>query len=180
MKKELAVILLVASLSTFVACGTGNNESDNITTDKQSVLETVADTESNTDSSASVGTSEDTTSEAVDSNPAFDTSWADNSFEALLPELPFVGWTVKQENDKIYKMELSGLNTSPATNPYNSGEPDGADKTKLLEYIKSLSSFGFVTEETGAGYMWVATDKVGNKIEFKCGDGYCGITITKK
>jgi len=76
-------------------------------------------------------------------------------------------------------MELFGLNTSAATNPSDSSEPDGADKTKLINYIDSLTAYGFTVEETGETYKWLATDAAGNQIEFMCADGGCWITIKK-
>ena len=74
---------------------------------------------------------------------------------------------------------FQGLNTSAATNPSDSSEPDGADKDKLISYLDSLSDYGFTVEETGAGYQWNVTDANGNKMEFMCGDGYLGIEIQK-
>ena len=116
---------------------------------------------------------------AGNDNTSFDTSWAQNEFEELLPELPFSGWTTSQKDDKTYEMELIGLNTSAATNAPDSGEPDGADKQKLLDYFTTLTSYGFTIEETGTDYKWEATDVSGNKIEFMCADGGCWITIIK-
>lgn len=119
------------------------------------------------------------TSDEKEDESSFDTSWASNDFEKLLLELPFTGWTTSQENDTTYKMELQGLNTSAATNPSDSGEPDGADKDKLISYLNSLSDYGFTVEETGEGYQWNVTDSNGNQIEFMCGDGLLRIEIQK-
>lgn len=119
------------------------------------------------------------TSDKKEDESSFDTSWASNDFEKLLPELPFTGWTTSQESDTTYKMELQGLNTSAATNPSDSGEPDGADKDKLITYLNSLSDYGFTVEETGAGYQWNVTDANGNQMEFMCGDGLLRIEIQK-
>jgi len=124
--------------------------------------------------------SEETT-EAVQA--AFDTGWASNEFEALLPELPFSGWTTNQSSDTVYEMELGGLNTSPATNGSDSGEPDGADKDKLIAYLDSLRTYGFMVEVTeiaaDSPYEWLVTDASGNTIEVVCAEGYCWITIHK-
>jgi len=114
---------------------------------------------------------------------AFDTGWASNEFEALLPELPFSGWTTKQSGDTVYEMELGGLNTSAAFNGSDSNEPDGADHDKLVAYLDSLTAYGFQVEVTESlpdfPYEWLVTDRSGNTIEVKCAEGYCWITIHK-
>lgn len=71
------------------------------------------------------------------------------------------------------------MNTSAATNPSDSGQPDGADKDKLITYLNSLPDYGFTVEETGAGYQWNVTDAAGNQMEFMCGDGLIRIVIQK-
>ena len=167
MKRLFALILVLIMALSMVACGNETNNGDDLETNGQS------ENQSSTDDSkgSENGTSEDKTK--------FDTAWAANEFEALLPELPFSGWVTKQEGDNTYEMELTGLNTSAATNPPDSGEPDGADKTKLKNYLNSLSAYGFTVEETGTDFKWLVIDADGNKAEFKCGDGGCWITIEK-
>lgn len=161
MKKIVAVFLIVMLCASFAACG-----GETVNTDEVNG-QTTTTTQNNA-----------TTTE--DSSTSFDTSWAKNDFEKLIPELPFEGWTVKSETDTVYKLEVIGLNTSAATNPPDSGEKDGADKDIFLDYLASLSGLGFNVEETAQGYMWLATDANGNEIEFMIGDGGCWVTITKK
>lgn len=83
---------------------------------------------------------------------------------------------VKNFSPSGKKSEPSG---SAATNPSDSGEPDGADKDKFISYLNSLSDYGFTVEETGEGYQWNVTDANGNQIEFMCGDGLLRIEIPK-
>ena len=156
MRKILALLLTFIFALSLVGCGNQTSNGGESQTTGQS------DTLSSTDDKS-----------------IFDTSWAANDFEALIPELPFTGWTTKQENDSTYEMELIGLNTSAATNPPDSGEADGADKTKLKNYLDSLSAYGFTVEETGTDFKWLAKDTSGNEIEFMCADGGCWITIKK-
>ena len=179
MKKILA-LLLTASFGMFaVSCGKEPqtpNDSENVAgvtvTGESSA---VTDTAPLTDTEQQQTTSSDRTDK-----PSFDTSHAKNDFERLIPKLPFDdGWTVIGQTDTEYKLQIIGLNTSAATNPENSGEPDGADKTTLLTYLSSLSEYGFAVEETGAGYRWVVTDQSANEIEFMIGDGGCWVTIKK-
>lgn len=164
MKRILALILVLIMSVSMVACGNNDTNKDNGDTNGQS--ETQA-------------TGEPATVESTNDGPTFDTSWAANDFEAVLPKLPFEEWTTSQPDANTYKMEKTGLNTSPATNPPDSGEPDGADKTKLKDYLSTLSSYGFTVEETGTDYQWLVKDATGNEAEFMVGDGGCFITIKK-
>lgn len=107
---------------------------------------------------------------------AFDTSWAENDFEAMIPQPPFSGWTVTNQTDTVYEIETGGLSTADGADTASGYE---ADKDKLISYLHSLPSYGFTVEETGDNYMWVVTDANGNTIEFTCGDGYCWVVFTK-
>ncbi|MBR5251881.1 MAG: hypothetical protein IKV52_03550, partial [Oscillospiraceae bacterium] len=110
--------------------------------------------------------------------------WAANEFEALLPQLPFSGWTTSQEGDKVYEMELGGLATETLADSDGKTTGYGADKTTFISYVEGLADYGFTVEETGGiegyQYEWSATDTQGNEFEFTCAEGYCWITITKK
>jgi len=137
--------------------------------------------ETNTDNvNGQTTTTTTTTTEVTTLSGTFDTSWASNEFEKLIPELPFDGWKVKSETDTVYKLEVIGLNTSAATNPPDSGEKDGADKDIFLDYLNSLKNYNFTVEEIAQDYKWLATDLNGNEIEFMIGDGGCWVTITMK
>ena len=164
MKKIIVLMLSLLMALSVVACGAQTSTDENGKND-----ETVGNVTENNDE----------TSDEQENDSSFDTSWAGNDFEKLLPELPFTGWTTSQEGDTTYKMELQGMNTSAATNPSDSGQPDGADKDKLITYLDSLSDYGFTVEETGAGYQWNVTDPNGNQMEFMCGDGLIRIVIQK-
>lgn len=162
MKKIMAVLLMVVIGAFFAACGDEtqtNTTSDNI---------------------GQMTTTQSSTTTTEGSNTSFDTSWAKNEFEKLIPELPFDDWKVKSETDTVYELEVTGLNTSAATNPPDSGEKDGADKDALLDYLNTLTKYNFMVEEISQDYKWLATDGNGNEIEFMIGDGGCWVTITKK
>lgn len=166
MKKIIVLMLSLLLVLSMTACGNDTTTDENGKNDEQTENATGNDVETADD-------------EKEEDESAFDTSWASNDFEKLLPELPFTGWTTSQESDTTYKMELQGLNTSAATNPSDSAEPDGADKDKLISYLNSLSDYGFTVEETGEGYQWNVTDANGNQMEFMCGDGLLRIEIQK-
>lgn len=172
MKKILALLLCLLTVLTLAACGEQQEttNSDNSTT---------ASADGSTAESKNEEASSETSSEEA-AVPSFDTGWAKNAFERLIPELPFEGWTVKKETDTVYELEVTGLNTSAATNAPDSGEKDGADKDMLIAYLDTLPGYGFTVKETGAGYKWLVTDADGNEIEVMIGDGGCWVTITKK
>ena len=177
MRKLIALMLALLMAVTFAACGTqaDTNENDHTVDHTEDRLSGIDATEGEEADEPQQEVPEAT----EDDTPAFDTAWAGNDFEALLPQLPFEGWTTAQKDDLTYEMELFGLNTSGATNPPDSGEPDGADKQKLLDYLAALTSYGFTVEETGTDYQWLAKDAAGNEVEFMCADGGCWITIRK-
>lgn len=183
MKKILVFLLIVMLAVTLAACG-----SEKPTTVDSEVVAGLTTTEGN-GSMQSPATSPDTTQAETEAQTtaqdttdktAFDTSHAKNDFEKLIPKLPFEGWHITRQTDTQYKLEVIGLNTGAATNPYNSGEPDGADKDRLLEYLNTLSTYGFTVTEKTAGYKWEASDKNGTTVEFMIGDGGCWVTINKK
>ena len=166
MKKIIVLMLSLLLVLSMTACGNDATTDESGKNDEQTENAAGNDAETSDD-------------EKEEDESSFDTSWTSNDFEKLLPELPFTGWTTSQESDTTYKMELQGLNTSAATNPSDSTEPDGADKDKLISYLNSLSDYGFTVEETGEGYQWNVTDANGNQMEFMCGDGLLRIEIQK-
>ena len=137
--------------------------------------ENVTETEQTTEPTSSEAVSE-TPDESGTGSSAFDTSWASNDFEAMIPELPFKGWTVMEETDSSCKLELSGLKTGNGADIASGFEED---KDALITYLNSLPAYGFTVEETGAGYKWRVTDKNGNTINFTCSDGFCWIEFKK-
>lgn len=170
MKKTIVSALCLLMAAALAACGVQEKTTANV----GSINEQTESTPVTEESSAPVET------EPAETAPAFDTGWASNEFEALIPELPFGGkgtWSASQESDSVYEITIIGLNTSAATNPSDSNEPDGADKTKLKAYLNTLPDYGFTVTETGDDYEWLVTDSTGNEIVFLCGDGGCIITI---
>ena len=161
MKKILAFMLAAVLAVSLVACGgeTENND-DNV----------------NTNSEVSV-----TDDKKADEN-TFDTSWASNEFEALLPQLPFTGWGTEMDGN-TYKMELGGLKTETLTDADGKTIGYGEDKAALIEYIDGLAAYGFRVEETGdiPGYVyeWEIEDRYGNDIEITCAEGWCWVEIEK-
>ena len=180
MKRILAFILLAAMCLSLVACGAAN--ADTTTAPRQNET-TAANTE--TDATTVPSTNETTAStEKTTTDLAFDTSWAANEFEALLPQLPFTGWETTQENDTTYSMELSGLKDAVVTDDDGNAIGYEEDKAALIAYLESLKDYGFSVEETGGiegyEYEWLVIDPEGNEIEVMCAEGYCWITINKK
>ena len=162
MKKLLALVLAGIVTFSMVACGSTENTDDK--------TETV-----NSDVTVSQNDEKD--------SGKFDTSWASNEFEALLPQLPFSGWATKTDGN-TYKMELGGLKTETKTDADGNTIGYGEDKTAIINYVESLTGYGFTVEETGGieGYVyeWEIKDAAGNTIEVNCAEGYCWIEIVKK
>ena len=162
MKKILALVLAGIVAFSMVACGSTENTDDK--------TETV-----NSDVTVSQNDEKD--------SGKFDTSWASNEFEALLPQLPFSGWATKTDGN-TYKMELGGLKTETKTDADGNTIGYGEDKTAIINYVESLTGYGFTVEETGGiegnVYEWEIKDVAGNTIEVNCAEGYCWIEIVKK
>lgn len=100
--------------------------------------------------------------------PAFDTSWASNDFEKLIPQPPFEGWTGTVESDNVYEMETSKANPAGTLDYYDT----------WTAYLQTLTDIGFTVD--GDVYSSKATDSNGNSFKLKCGDGFAWITITVK
>lgn len=160
MKKYVVIMLSLLVLLCLAGCA--GKVDDNGTDSDQDIVNTGSD-----DQEANNEQSE---------GKAFDTSWTSNEFEALIPELPFSGWTVIGETDTKYELELGGLSTANGADTKTGFE---TDKDNLIAYINTLPGYGFNVEEIGENYQWLITDENGNEIEIICGDGYCWITFTK-
>ena len=168
MKKIIALVLCMLMVVSLAACGGQATAEENSTNTE---TETKTTTEENTESVESGAPAE-----PEKETPAFDTSWASNEFEAMIPELPFTGWTVVEETDTVYELELGGLRTANGADTATGFEED---KDALIAYINSLPAYGFTVEETGENYSWVVTNSEGNTVEFICGDGYCWVTFNR-
>ena len=163
MKKILAFMLAAVLAFSMAACGGQADENNGGAADANSDV-TVTDGEKGDEK-------------------AFDTSWTDNEYEALLPQLPFTGWETEMDGS-TYKMELGGLKTETLTDADGKTIGYGEDKSALISYLDSLSAYGFTVEETGGieGYVyeWSVKDANGNEMEITCAEGYCWIEIMKK
>ena len=182
MKRVIALLLVAVMSLSLVACG--GNEISEKSGDTSEATTTTAESQEPTDTAAHTEPTEAETTSPEDAPLTFDTSWASNDFEALLPKLPLEGWTTNQESDSVYEMELGGLNDQTIIDDNGNTIGDGEDKEKLFDYLDSLVDYGFSVEETGGiegyEYEWLVTDPNGNEIEVTCAEGYCWITITKK
>lgn len=98
---------------------------------------------------------------------SFDTDWASNDFEKLIPEPPFTGWTAEQTSDNTYEMETPNAN------------PDGSDDyyDTWAAYQQTLTDCGFRLD--GDVYISEGSDSNGTTVELQCGEGYAWITIIK-
>ena len=170
-KTVLALVLAFVMLFALTACGNAekNTEDTQASPSVDSSVTTETPTEENTEPStqAPEETTEPTEEPATDAT--FDTSWASNEFEKLIPQPPFTGWTAKQTDDSTYEMEAAGVNAP---------DYDGSYYETFEAYAKSLETYGF--KVTGEFNQFTAKDEAGNLIRLRCGDGYAWITIIKR
>ena len=179
MNKLMVLFLVMLICFNLAACGSEKDRTEPDQTMNQAQSSDVSKEENVAPTQEA-----ETTAPKTEPEAAFDTAWAANEFEALLPKLPFEGWTTTQESDTVYEMELGGLKDSVFTDENGITIGYDEDKEALMDYLESLKSYGFSVEETGGiegyAYKWMVIDPSGNEIEFVCAEHYCWITITKK
>lgn len=173
MKKIMALLLVAVMSIALVACDASNqtsndNESVNGQTSTAETEPSTTGIESQpTNSTEAQPTVEPTPEPEESSAPAFDTSWAENDLQKLIPQPPFSGWTVTKSTDTVCEMECA------------TGVTDTAVFYPTCEdYVDTLNSCGFVETDKSKDYFYEALDAKGNKVEFKYGDCWCWITIT--
>ena len=98
-------------------------------------------------------------------SPLFDTSWASNEYEKLIPQPPFEGWTGEMKGENVYEISTSQANA----------DGSGAYYEIFQNYLNSLETYGFSID--GEVYSCAGFDEFGNEFEFKCGDGWAWITF---
>lgn len=178
MKKIIALVLCLLMMVSLAACSGQTTAEESSSTQSTAQTETASsetgETQQPEESTESVAA--EAPAEPEEETPSFDTSWASNEFEAMIPELPFTGWTVNKETDTVYELELGGLKTANGASTATGFEED---KDALITYINSLPAYGFTVEETGENYSWLVTTGEGNTIEFMCAEGFCWITFNK-
>lgn len=133
-------------------------------TDKPS--ESVTETPENTDEPATSEPVVEPTESSKD-EPLFDTSWAQNDFERMIPQPPFSGWVGEKVDSTTYEMEAANI------------DPEGkVEYYPVFEaYAWSLQDYGYSV--TGEFNEFTAVDAKGNVVELLCGDGHAWITIKK-
>ena len=151
MKKTMKLLIFMLVMLLLTGCGNNGESSDN--TEKK---------EDESSTSIEVENTEDNQMEET----AFDTKWASNEFEELIPQPPFKGWKGEKKSDNEYEMVTSEANA------------DGSGKyyEEFKAYVLSLKEFGFEVE--GDFNEFNVKDSKGNKIKFLCGDGHAWINIT--
>ena len=161
MKKRIALVLCLLMVVSQAACGgqATANES-NVSTEQTETKESTTE-----ESTLPEHSSTPAETETVAAEVSFDTKWASNEFEKLIPQPPFDGWTGEADAENVYKMETSQANADGSGTYYDTWGT----------YIQTLTDCGFSVK--GDVYSAEATDSNGNKVELRCGDGYAWITI---
>ncbi len=104
-------------------------------------------------------------SESSNSETAFDTAWASNAYEKLIPQPPFDGWAGEMKGSNVYELFTSKANADDSGEYYN----------VFQAYLDSLEALGFSID--GEVYSCSGFDEFGNEFKFKCGDGCAWITF---
>lgn len=147
MKRILAFTLCLLMVLTLMACG-GEKAPAEVPT-------TPTNTPSTEPTQAPTEAIEET--EPVE-EPAFDSTWASNDFEKLIPLPPFEGWTGKEMAPNLYMMTCT-----------NGNEADWE------VYAQTLMTADFSLEDVGRGYK--GYDAMGNYFEFMCTENQAMILI---
>ena len=177
MKKTIALVLCLLMVVSLAACGgqatTEESSASAVQTETTPTMEETTQPEESSEpvepesAETEPVETESVETEPVETAPAFDTSWASNEFEKLIPQPPFDGWTGEKTSEKVYEMETSQANADGSGTYYDT----------WAAYIQTLEDCGFTVE--GDTYSAEGTDGNGNKVELQCGDGHAWITIRK-
>ncbi len=133
MKKFLMIFLCIALMFTFVACNKDNSKNDETSAPEETKIE-----------AENKETEKDTTEETTIEEPetAFDTSWASNDYEKLIPQPPMeIARSYENEGKWVITNLIS--NSNPANDPKWPVSADVA-KEDVLSYIDQLRTLGFV------------------------------------
>lgn len=161
MKKYVMFFLCLTMVLMLAACG-GDDVVPTTAATEPSAAETTIPEET-----VPEATVPETTLPETEPQAAFDTAWAANEFESLIPQPPFTGWTGEMISDGVYEMVTPEADAEGVPEYYETFEA----------YAMSLKELGFEVE--GEINEFTAKDSVGNVIELLCGDGWAWITITK-
>ncbi|MGN1410369.1 MAG: hypothetical protein ACI4XJ_09350, partial [Eubacteriales bacterium] len=89
MKKIIALLLCLLMAASLASCGgQADTEKSGTETEQTETASAAEETEKQEESSEPVET-EPAETEPAETEPAFDTSWASNDFEKLIPQPPF-------------------------------------------------------------------------------------------
>lgn len=186
MKNLLKIALAAALILSMTACGNGaqidNNDPEDIQGGEISDItenETPEEPENPEETPKEPENPEETPDEPENQEPenpenepeepqgpAFDTAWASNNYEMLLPKPPFEGWSGKMKDTNVYELFTSEAKEGDSLSYYDVWQ----------EYLDLLKSLGFSVE--GEVYSSIAYDTMGNKFKLKCGDGCAWITFS--
>lgn len=145
MKKLITIMLAFVMIFLLTACG---NQYEKTNSDNS--FPTNSDGASSADS--------DNSKTDKESESAFDTAWARNDFERLLPQPPFENWEIDTQTDTMYMITANNANEQEWT-----------------DYSQTLKDYGFTVKDLSGGFT--ATDSNGNYFEFPFYDNIAVIII---
>lgn len=148
MKKIIALMLCLLIMLSAAACGS-SAEAGESAPQTETTAPTTEATQPETTEPTETVTEEATQPTQTEPEAAFDTSWAANDFEKLIPQPPFADWESGVQSSNLYLM----------SNMY-------ADEAEWAAYKDVLIAAGFDLEDVDRGYK--GFDAMGNYFEFMC------------
>ena len=121
MKKTMKLWLFMLIVLLLAGCGNNGDSSDN-TERKEDESSTSIEVENNEDNQME--------------EPAWDTEWASNEFENLIPHPPFNGWKGEKKSDYEYEMVTSEANADGSGNYYEEFKTF-FNKLLILQYTEN-------------------------------------------
>lgn len=171
MKKIMTLMLCLLMLASLAACGSKKpTPAPEVKTEVAAVA--VEEVQQPEETKAPEEITEPVVTEAptepAAAVPAFDSSWASNEFEALIPQLP-LNMTGEQKSERRYK-----LSTEYDALKYYTGS---AEYTALADYVATLEGYGFRVYPTNYTNVeafgavepnaWIILDNQGNRIDIE-------------
>lgn len=180
MKRMISLLLCLAMMLALCACG--SKTEPETTTPPETTAATEAAAPETTEAA------QETVPAETEPDNSFDTSWASNEFEELIPQPPFSDLTGEQSAETRYQ-----LMSEPGALDYSA---ESADRAALDAYVASLEGYGFTVIPEGYSHpdfigaelpdSWMILDNLGSKISISltCDDhtaltGSLFITIKK-
>lgn len=157
MKQVISLMMCLLMMVSMVACGrqTGTTDENNVTTEQNETMTPA--TEESAQPEQTTEHSEPAETEIIETEPAFDKSWAGDQYVMPIPKPPFE------------EFEISGDEHEYQLISTNENEITELTRQDIIDYCKVLQDLGFtidmqeaeISEGTDTGYEFEATNADG-------------------